>query len=65
MHEVIRAELVPFLARARSKGAPVARFVEREVRSYLECGVLTHGFLRVHCDACGHDRLVAFSCKGR
>ena len=46
-------------------GAPVARFVEREVRRYLECGVLAHGFLRVHCDACGHDRLVAFSCKGR
>ena len=27
--------------------------------------MLAHGFLRVHCDACGHDRLVAFSCKGR
>ncbi len=65
LHEVIRAELVPFLFRARSEGAPVARFVEREVRAYLECGVLAHGFLRVHCDACGHDRLVAFSCKGR
>ena len=25
--------------------------------------MLAHGFLRVHCDACGHDRLVAFSCK--
>lgn len=35
------------------------------MRAYLECGVLAHGFLRVHCDACGHDRLVAFSCKGR
>ena len=27
---------------SRSAGAPVARFVEREVRSYLECGVLAH-----------------------
>ena len=44
---------------------PVARFVEREVGAYLECGVLAHGFLRAHCDGCGHDRLVAFSCKGR
>ena len=43
----------------------VARFVEREMRAYLECGVLADGFLRVHCDACGHDRLVAFSCKSR
>ncbi|MFO0690425.1 MAG: transposase [Myxococcota bacterium] len=65
MHEVIRAELVPFLVRARSGGTPVARFVEREVRAYLECGVLAHGFLRVRCDDCGKDRLVAFSCKGR
>jgi hypothetical protein len=29
------------------------------------CGVLAHGFLRLHCDACGRDRLLAFSCKGR
>jgi ribosomal protein S27E len=27
--------------------------------------VLAHGFLRLHCDDCGHDRLVAFSCKRR
>ncbi len=53
------------MARARGQGAPVARFVEREIRAYLECGVLAHGFLRVHCDGCGHDRLVAFSCKRR
>jgi hypothetical protein len=39
--------------------------VEREFRGYLACGILAHGFLRVHCDNCGHDRLVAFSCKGR
>src|SRR5213596_807259 len=38
---------------------------ELELRSFLECGVLAHGFLRVHCDACGEDRVVAFSCKGR
>jgi hypothetical protein len=65
LHRVVREDLEPFLQRSRSAGAPVARFVEREVRAYLECGVLAHGFLRVHCDACGHDRLVAFSCKGR
>lgn len=65
LHEVIRAEIEPFLARARSQGAPVARFVEREIRAYLACGVLAHGFIRVHCDDCGYDRLVGFSCKGR
>jgi ribosomal protein S27E len=43
----------------------VPRFVERELRSFLECGIRSHGFLRVHCDNCGQDRVVAFSCKGR
>ena len=41
-------------------------FIEREFTRYLECGVLAgNGFVRVHCDDCGHDRLVAFSCKNR
>ncbi|MBW2235854.1 MAG: transposase [Deltaproteobacteria bacterium] len=41
------------------------RFVERELRGFLRCGILAHGFVRVHCDDCGLDRVVAFSCKGR
>jgi len=28
---------------SRDRDAPVARFVERELRAYLECGVLAHG----------------------
>ncbi|MBW2316103.1 MAG: transposase zinc-binding domain-containing protein [Deltaproteobacteria bacterium] len=40
-------------------------FIEQELRAFLRCGVLAHGFLRLHCDGCGHDRLVAFSCKRR
>ncbi len=65
LHEIVREQLEPFLARARRDGAPVARFVERELRAYLDCGILAHGFLRLHCDTCGRDRLLAFSCKGR
>ena len=65
LHQVVRDELEPFLVRARESGSPVARFVEHEIRACLDCGVLANGFLRVHCDDCGCDRLVAFSCKGR
>ncbi|MCP3936045.1 MAG: transposase, partial [Actinomycetia bacterium] len=43
----------------------VPRFVERELREFLENGILANGFLRVHCDACALDRVVPFSCKGR
>lgn len=59
----MQSELESFLARARDR--PLPRFVEREFRGFLECGLLAHGFLRVHCDACGRDRIVAFSCKRR
>ena len=41
------------------------RFVEQEFREFLGCGCLASGFARFHCDACGLDRLVPFSCKGR
>jgi hypothetical protein len=62
---LLRAELETFLARAAARERPVPRFVARELRTFLRCGVLAHGFVRVHCDACGLDRVVPFSCKGR
>ena len=34
-----------------------------EFDACLECGILTYGFLRLHCGDCGHDKLVAFSGK--
>ncbi len=65
LYGVVQQELETFLARARERERPVPRFVERELRAFLHCGILAHGFVRVHCDACGLDRVVAFSCKGR
>jgi hypothetical protein len=38
---------------------------EPEFRRYLKCGILAHGFARARCSGCGHDFLIAFSCKGR
>jgi len=65
LYQVVREQLETFLARREERGHPVPRFVERELRGFLECGILAHGFIRVHCDSCGTDRVVAFSCKGR
>jgi hypothetical protein len=62
---VVRAELETLLARAAARERPAPRFVERELRAFLRCGVLAHGFVRVHCPSCGLDRVVPFSCKGR
>ena len=39
--------------------------VHTEVRRYLRCGDLRHGFVQVKCTACSESTLVAFSCKGR
>jgi hypothetical protein len=65
LYGVVQQELETFLARARWRDRTVPRFVERELRAYLRCGILAHGFVHVHCDECGLDRAVAFSCKGR
>jgi Transposase zinc-binding domain/Putative transposase len=52
------------LAAGSDETAPPA-YVEQAFRRYLECGVLSCGFARAFCKACGHDFLVAFSCQGR
>jgi hypothetical protein len=66
LYALVRQHLESFLAYARehySVGLP--RYVEQELRSFLRCGLFCEGFMRAHCDACGHDLLVAFSCHGR
>ena len=40
-------------------------FVRQAFAKYLECGIFAHGFARARCGDCGHDILIAFSCKGR
>jgi len=67
LHQVLAGHLETFLARAAGDGtgAGLPRFVEHELRGYLRCGILAHGFARIFCFGCGKDALVAFSCKGR
>lgn len=40
-------------------------YIQEEFEAYLKCGVLNNGFLRVSCQDCHRERLVAFSCKRR
>ena len=40
-------------------------YMRKAFEKYLECGIFAHGFARARCGDCGHDFLVAFSCKGR
>ena len=66
LYGVLREQLATFFARTEDENGPgLPRFVQRELRRYLECGILAHGFARVFCSTCARDELVAFSCKGR
>lgn len=65
---MVQEWLTTYLELARQEdwnGDAVPPYVEREFRRFLECGILACGFARAYWDECGHDFLVAFSCKGR
>ena len=40
-------------------------YVKEVMPRFLDCGVLHNGFARVRCLDCGHEYLLAFSCKRR
>jgi hypothetical protein len=65
LYVVVAEELETFLAGERERGHDIPGFVETEFRAFLDCGILARGLIRVHCDACGLDRVVGFSCKRR
>ena len=67
LHEVLREHLESFLALTGDDGGGggLPRFVRKELRGFLSCGILARGFARFRCQGCGFDRLVAYSCKGR
>jgi hypothetical protein len=63
LYRAVAENLESFLALQQERGRVVPRFVENDLRDFLDCGILERGFVRIHCDACGKDRVVAFSCK--
>lgn len=65
LFQVLLSHLETFLSRTRSEVFSLPRYVENELRDYLKCGVLSHGFVRVRCNDCGKSLAVGFSCKGR
>jgi hypothetical protein len=67
LYKTLQRHLSGFVAdiEARGEDRKLPRFVRQELFGYLGCGILQRGFVRVRCTSCGHDRVVAFSCKGR
>jgi len=67
LYKVIADHLETFLASldADPDATGLPAYVQREFYDYLQCGILAHGFLRLGCDTCHHEVLLAFSCKRR
>ena len=65
LYRLVQQPLQTFLAQAEAAGTDLPRFVTEEFDAYLECGILAHGFMRLRCDQCARETVVAFSCKRR
>lgn len=66
LYQLVQEHIEAFLAQVEAEtGSGLPDFVKDEFDAFLECGVLAHGFLRLRCADCTHEKLVAFSCKRR
>ena len=66
LYQLVAEHAETFFAQVEAEtGTALPDFVKEEFETFLECGILPHGFLRVRCDQCHHEKLVAFSCKRR
>ncbi len=61
LYQTLQAHWRTFVAEVATgeSGPELPRFVLEEVEAFLKCGILAHGFLRVVCDGCQENRLVA------
>jgi len=66
LYQLVQEHIETFFAQVEMKtGSGLPDFVKDEFDAFLECGILAHGFLRLRCADCAHEKLVAFSCKRR
>ena len=65
LYQLVERYYPDFKEALSQQGKHLPTFVEREFDEFLRCGRLEHGFLRVVCDDCKHEKRVAFSCKRR
>ena len=65
LYQIIEKYYPQFLAHMAQQDTDLPMYVRSEFEEYLKCGRLEHGFLRVRCESCHNEFLVAFSCKRR
>ncbi len=62
LYQLVEEYYPAFKAHLAAQGTDLPGYVEQEFEDYLKCGRLEHGFLRVRCETCHAEHLVAFSC---
>ncbi|MGA7799578.1 MAG: IS91 family transposase [Gammaproteobacteria bacterium] len=65
LYRIVDEYYPAFVAHLAEQAKDLPDYVHREFEDYLKCGQLEHGFLRVRCESCHAEHLVAFSCKRR
>jgi hypothetical protein len=64
LYQIVSEQLETFVDEVRDHyEKPLPAYVEKELRDFLQCGLLPYGFLRARCKTCGKELLVALSCK--
>jgi hypothetical protein len=59
LYQFVEEYYLAFEAQWSAEGRVLPDYVRREFEDYLQCGRLEFGFLRVRCDSCHAERLVA------
>jgi ribosomal protein S27E len=63
LYQIIEKYYPQFLTYMGQQDKDLPRNVRSEFEGYLKCGRLEYGFLRVRCEDCHHEHLVALGCK--
>ncbi len=65
LYQLVDEYYPAFKQQLEAQEAYLPAYVDKEFEEYLKYGRLEHGFLRVRCDNCHAEHLVAFNCKRR
>jgi ribosomal protein S27E len=59
LYQTVERFYPAFLEHLAAQGRTLPRYVRREFEEYLKCGRLEYGFMRVRCELCHHEKLIA------
>ena len=61
LYQIVEQYYPDFRSAMEAQDRLLPSYVQDEFEAFLQCGRLEQGFLRVRCEDCKHEHLVAFS----